>query len=654
MELNIDDEWVLDYEKVEKMAFQYYNTVYDNESNMALQDILNKIQHLNIPALNERQSQRLLELISMSEVEDAIFNIKAFKSPGLDGVQGGKHHIGIFNQPPECKLSLMSSKKDTELSTSEIHITIISSMQIGHWIHQIQMKCMCFMKFRYQNNHRKDNQNDDQEHSQGTVQSDLMDVDQADIEDQKIASQPMNKEHVDGIDHEKNIGSASQSLFEAHVASDKSISLDPVDDDVGLSDALNAPNFLPSNQHIISDTRKDLVANSNLDSGEVRHAMNDTSNLLMNLSQIGDAANNTFVEDGYMIEDNEWTRLHATSKLGLALVGKTAEGDEDFVWDIFCCRLGLYPKFKWFLYTLFYFPSINGPFVCNPFNWYFRLNFWAYELESSLLRNQLTFRPPSIWIKTEKKLAITLKRKRIEEICNREFEAWKQTWQRKGSHAEKVECGTANFFSWGNPSAPLSDGKHLLQNKNNRIYQTKDAGNKNRPKFLKLDFFNLSAPVLIALIREHDLVILNGSGGMIVAWNERINISVMDVSHHLIHLKGKDIKADKDSNVKLRNLLDEYFELAGQKINRNKSLFVFSPNTHVDLKEKYKGDWGIEYRNDLRKYLGTFVDGRLNSHNIFEELLEKIQSRLAGRKSKLISQARRATLINYVLQALPI
>ncbi|KAF7831451.1 F-box protein interaction domain protein [Senna tora] len=83
---------VLDYEKVEKMAFQDYKTVYDNVSNMALQDILNKIQHLNIPALNERQSQRLMELISMSDVEDAIFNIKAFKSPGLDGFPAAFFH----------------------------------------------------------------------------------------------------------------------------------------------------------------------------------------------------------------------------------------------------------------------------------------------------------------------------------------------------------------------------------------------------------------------------------------------------------------------------------------------------------------------------------------------------------------------------------
>ncbi|KAF7831435.1 putative RNA-directed DNA polymerase [Senna tora] len=92
MELKIDDEWVLDYVKIEKMAFQYYKTVYDNESNMAMQDILNKIQHLNIPALNERQSQRLLEPISMSEVEDAIFNIKAFKSPGPDRLPAAFFH----------------------------------------------------------------------------------------------------------------------------------------------------------------------------------------------------------------------------------------------------------------------------------------------------------------------------------------------------------------------------------------------------------------------------------------------------------------------------------------------------------------------------------------------------------------------------------
>ncbi|KAF7831432.1 F-box protein interaction domain protein [Senna tora] len=220
------------------------------------------------------------------------------------------------------------------------------------------------------------------------------------------------------------------------------------------------------------------------------------------------------IEDGYMIEDNEWTRLHATSKLGLELVGKTIEGDKDFLWDIFCCRLGLYPKFKWFLCAIFYFPGINGPFVCNPFNWYFLLSFWASEPESSLLRNQLTFRPPIIWIKIEKKLAITLKRKRIEEICNREFEAWKQKWQRKGSHAEKAKQKPDLVF----------------------IFETLSTANI-ATNMMQCFCFTYSTGIYV----------IGRSGGMIVAWNERTNISIMDVSHHWIHLKGKDIK---DSNVK--------------------------------------------------------------------------------------------------------
>ncbi|KAF7824519.1 ribonuclease H [Senna tora] len=113
-------------------------------------------------------------------------------------------------------------------------------------------------------------------------------------------------------------------------------------------------------------------------------------------------------------------------------------------------------------------------------------------------------------------------------------------------------------------------------------------------------------------------------------------------------------KADEVTNVRLNNLLDEFCMMVGQKINRNKSLFVFSPNSPAELKEGYREEWRIEFRNNLGKYLGTYVDGRLNSHCIYEELLEKIQSRLAGWKSKLISQAGRVTLINSVLQALPI
>ncbi|KAF7831016.1 Pyruvate carboxyltransferase [Senna tora] len=444
----------------------------------------------------------------------------------------------------------------------------------------------------------ENNQNVDQDYSQGTVQSDPMDVDQGGTENQETASQPMDKLHVVDTVQEENGEPTSQTLIKSQMASDKRSSFDQIDADVVISEALNAPNFMYPNEPIISDTRKDLEANSNPGTEDAHHALNDTSNILMNLSQMGDTAKNTFaelanylyknqigpkqtiklgqqlmsaqngklttldstnfqglldpkepdlglhesteltidrlmsyagkmthlfnnnykawyakiIENGYMIDDNEWNYLNSKSELGLALVGKNTDGEKDFIWDLFCCRLGLYPKFKWFLCTIFYSPSIKGPFISNPFNWYFLLNFWAYEMESSLLRNQLTFRPPIIWIKTDKKLAISLKRKRIEEICSREFEAWKQKRQKKEVHAKNAGEVTTNLFSWGNHSTLLTDRRLHPQTKNKLSYQSKDAGNNNRPKLLKLDFFNLAAPVLIALIREHDLVILNGFG----------------------------------------------------------------------------------------------------------------------------------------------
>ncbi|KAF7831461.1 F-box protein interaction domain protein [Senna tora] len=142
------------------------------------------------------------------------------------------------------------------------------------------------------------------------------------------------------------------------------------------------------------------------------------------------------IEDGYMIEDNEWTRLHATSKLGLELV------------------------------------------------------------------------------------------------------AWKQKWQRKGSLAEKAE-------------------------------------------------------------QKPDL----GSGGMIVAWNERTNISIMDVSHHWIHLKGKDIK---DSNVKALPI-----------VASDHAPLIYS--SYFDMPQRYrpcrlkikkrKGWLGIHCTNGLCKLITIFWPG---------------------------------------------
>ncbi|KAF7821098.1 reverse transcriptase [Senna tora] len=117
--------------------------------------------------------------------------------------------------------------------------------------------------------------------------------------------------------------------------------------------------------------------------------------------------------NGYIDFNPDWALLHSKNELGLALIGKPNCGKDNVLWDMFICKLNKEPKLKWFLDSLFYFPSIRGPFVCNFFNWFFLFKIRAYHIESSILMNQPCVRPHIVWVKTERKLVVTLKRKHI-------------------------------------------------------------------------------------------------------------------------------------------------------------------------------------------------------------------------------------------------
>ncbi|XP_028789810.1 uncharacterized protein LOC114745811 [Neltuma alba] len=68
------------------------------------------------------------------------------------------------------------------------------------------------------------------------------------------------------------------------------------------------------------------------------------------------------------------------------------------------------------------------------------------------------------------------------------------------------------------------------------------------------------------------------------------------------------IRADEQSFALVNQVLDKYSYLAGQKINKTKSLMVFSPNVPHDSKIKLSKFLGINFTNHLGKYLGTYVD----------------------------------------------
>lgn len=89
-------------------------------------------------------------------------------------------------------------------------------------------------------------------------------------------------------------------------------------------------------------------------------------------------------------------------------------------------------------------------------------------------------------------------------------------------------------------------------------------------------------------------------------------------------------------------------------LNYDKSFVVFSPNTPRALKDDCINLLGCRHALKLGKYLGVFVDDLKEQRQNFMALVAKIDKRLAGWKSRLLSQASRLVLIKSMLAADPV
>ena len=111
-------------------------------------------------------------------------------------------------------------------------------------------------------------------------------------------------------------------------------------------------------------------------------------------------------------------------------------------------------------------------------------------------------------------------------------------------------------------------------------------------------------------------------------------------------------KADRKNCLVVRDVLDSYCSLSGQKVSTAKSRVFFSFNvsteTKVDLCEI------LEFRSTptLGKYLGLPIKHSGMSQD-FGFIVEWIQSRLVGWKANLLSSVRRLVLTQSVITTIP-
>ncbi|KAK9983153.1 hypothetical protein SO802_032678 [Lithocarpus litseifolius] len=100
-------------------------------------------------------------------------------------------------------------------------------------------------------------------------------------------------------------------------------------------------------------------------------------------------------------------------------------------------------------------------------------------------------------------------------------------------------------------------------------------------------------------------------------------------------------------------VLEEFCQLTGQKINLAKSKIFFSANTSEEDKEKVVHHLGIAETSNLGKYLGFPILHNGRRRNDFQFVVERVQSKLAGWKSKCLSPAGRLVLLKAAVSPIP-
>ena len=90
-------------------------------------------------------------------------------------------------------------------------------------------------------------------------------------------------------------------------------------------------------------------------------------------------------------------------------------------------------------------------------------------------------------------------------------------------------------------------------------------------------------------------------------------------------------------NAHVQNLLANYEEASGQKLNREKTTLFFSKNTASEIQDSIKALLGVPKIKQYEKYLGlpSFVDRRKRVS--LEYIKDRIWSKLQGWKEKLLS-----------------
>lgn len=112
-------------------------------------------------------------------------------------------------------------------------------------------------------------------------------------------------------------------------------------------------------------------------------------------------------------------------------------------------------------------------------------------------------------------------------------------------------------------------------------------------------------------------------------------------------------KADLKNSQSIKDVLESFCFIFGLKVNLSKSKLLVSPNVNPETCESLCQIIGFNSTTNLGKYLGfPFKHPSSNGHD-FDFIVDRVQKKLTGWKTNLLSMASRLVLATSVTSAIP-
>lgn len=96
-------------------------------------------------------------------------------------------------------------------------------------------------------------------------------------------------------------------------------------------------------------------------------------------------------------------------------------------------------------------------------------------------------------------------------------------------------------------------------------------------------------------------------------------------------------------------IIDRFFAISGQQLNLQKSHFKFSPNTPLEVRQRFRGVLQMNLVPSLEMHLGVPIDLVGSKHSSFQFIVDKVAAKVNSWNYVALSQFQKTILINIVL-----